>query len=741
MKKASLKLIILLLVLIHPSFQHPTTIEQNNQSPAIQTQNMSQSLNSLPLYFVENKGQVDERIRYHLNITNANVFFYQDEIVYQFLHRTKEKNVEEGRLKRILNKGNEAIQAQNVRVRFLGSNKYVTVEGAVETEANFSYFQGNDPEKWVTGARAFHKVIYKEIYTNIDLIVYGARDRIKHEYRVKEGGVVESIKVRYEGIKQLRINEKGQLEIKTGGGILIEDVPVSYQIIDGKKIGIKTEYVLDDDDVTRFKVDKYRKDRELIIDPELDYSTYLGGSSGDWAWGMAIDGNGNVYVTGWGSADFPTTPGAYRGSEVGAFITKLNTNGTKLLYSTCLESGRANAIAIDKIGNAYVTGEGSADFPTTPGAYKRSGGGVFITKLNTNGTKLLYSTFLGSGSVAAIAIDGNGNAYVTGSTRHKDFPTTRGAYDRSYNGGPSDIFITKINPQGSKLVYSSYLGGMSRIEFGAEYDHDEAYAIAVDGSGNAYITGMTDSPNFPTTPGAYDRHFGGMYTTSRIFITKFNSQGTNLLYSTFLGGAWGKGKGIAVDGNGNAYITGPAYCCATPTTPDAYQKEHNAESGDAFISKLNSTGSKLLYSTLLGGSGNYDEAQAIAIDESGNAYIAGITDSTDFPTTANAYDTTFNGGWRDAFVSKINSNGTELLYSTYLGGSGWKSYWWYWEGAVEGASGLAIEGNGVVFVTGTTYSSDFPVTSDAYDTIFDGDSAPMKEGHRLQIQAVNILIL
>jgi hypothetical protein len=235
-------------------------------------------------------------------------------------------------------------------------------------------------------------------------------------------------------------------------------------------------------------------------------------------------------------------------------------------------------------------------------------------------------------------VDGAGNAYVTGFTFSADFPTTPGAFDTTFNPGTFDAFVTKLNPAGSALVYSTYLGGAST---------DQGFGIAVDAAGNAYVTGWTVSADFPTTPGAFDTTAAG----ADAFVTKLNPAGSALVYSTYLGGAsTDQGFGIAVDGAGNAYVTGLTVSADFPTTPGAFDTTFNG-GGDAFMTKLNPAGSALVYSTYLGGASN-DQGSGIAVDGAGNAYVTGSTFSADFPTTPGAFDTTFNGSI-DAFVTKF----------------------------------------------------------------------------------------
>ncbi len=683
------------------------SLERETQLQRSQTRQTIQVLNAQPLYFVENEGQVDKSVRYHAKIPNANVFFTPKEIVYQFFHRKGEDNFHKEEFTPGEKDRNEKITAGNIRVSFEGANEEVKVEGLEENMARFNFFQGNDPEKWVQGATAYKKVIYRELYSDIDLIVYGGGGKIKHEYRVRTGGKAENIRIMYEGVEALRVNEEQELEVMLKGGKLREEVPKSYQRIDGKRVEVKSGYRVMKDNVIGFRVGEYDKDRELIIDPQLSYSTYLGGSDRDHGDKITVDGSGNAYITGsTESADFPANSGntIHIGSN-DVFVTKLNSSGSELSYSTFLGGSYddyGSGIAVDGSGSVYIAGvTDSFNFPTTSGGYDSGHNGswdVFITKLNSTGSALFYSTFLGSDSddrSDGIAIDGSGSAYVTGMTESFNFPTTSGAYDSGHDGG-WDVFITKLNSSGSALSYSTFLGGSK---------DDYSHGIAIDGSGNAYVTGRTESTNFPITSGAYDASHDGGFD---VFVTKLNSSGSALSYSTYLGGSLDDtGWEILVDGSGSAFVTGGTESTNFPTTSGAYDTSLDGTWGDAFIAKLNSSGSALSYSTFLGGSEG-DYSYGIAIDGSGSTYVTGSTSSTDFPTTSNAYDTSHNGE-HDVFVAKLNSSGSALSYSTFLGGS-----------ESDHSHGIALDGSGNAYVTGDAYSVDFPITSGAYDTSLDG---------------------
>ncbi|MEO7859696.1 MAG: SBBP repeat-containing protein [Nitrospirales bacterium] len=386
----------------------------------------------------------------------------------------------------------------------------------------------------------------------------------------------------------------------------------------------------------------------------LLYSTYLGGSGSDQSNGIAVDGSGLAYVTGRTfSTDFPTvTPfqATYAGGDGDAFVTQLDAAGTSLLYSTYLGgsgSDQSNGIAVDGSGLAYVTGRThSTDFPTvTPFQATLAGGSkegdAFVTKLSATGTSLLYSTFLGgSGGEQGngIALDGSGQAYVTGSTSSTDFPTATPV--QATNAGSGDAFVTKLSATGTSLLYSTYLGGSGS---------DQSNGIAVDATGQAYVTGFTFSTDFPMVTPVQSTHAGGIYD---VFVTQLDAAGTSLLYSTYLGGnGIDQGQSIAVDATGQAYVTGYTTSTNFPTS-SPLQATH-AGVRDAFVTKLNAAGTSLLYSTYLGGS-NFEQGIGIAVDVASQAYVTGYTQSTNFPTSSPLQATL--AGVSNAFVTKISDS-------------------------------------------------------------------------------------
>jgi hypothetical protein len=662
----------------------------------------------LPLSFIFNEGQTDEAVRYYAQGAGYGFFFTNEGATLSFA---------EG-------KG----RSHALALDFLEADPDATLTARKRLAGKINYLVGDNPTKWRQGLPTHAELLYRGLWPGIDMAVRGEGGKLKYEFHLKPGSSVDDVRLAYRGAEGLSVGTGGELLVRTSLGLLKDAAPVSYQRIGGERVPVESRYVLRGDGGYGFAVGAYDPHYPLVIDPGLDYSTFLGGagvgcpicSEETDSGGIAVDGSGSTYVAGiTDSATYPTTVGAFDTSFDGgfngdAFVTKLNAAGSALDYSTFLggtDSEYSAGIAV-RDGSAYVRGTtASANYPTTPGAFDTSfngsGGGTadaFVTKLNAAGSALDYSTFLGGTSfdeVESIAVDGSGGAYVTGDTQSADFPTTPGTFDTTFNrSGSGDAFVTKLNAAGSALVYSTFLGGRSL---------DEVESIAVDGSGGAYVTGATQSANYPTTPGAFDTSYND---NGDAFVTKLKASGSALVYSTFLGGrSFDQAVGIAVR-EGRAYVTGTTLSSDYPTTPGALDTSYNGDPTgsifDAFVTKLKPSGSALAYSTFLGGSGN-QSGGGIAVDGEGRAYVAGYTGSSDFPTTRGAFDTSFDGGFNDdAFVTKLNAAGSALAYSTFLGGTD-RDFGW----------GIAVR-EGRAYVTGTTLSSDYPTTPGAFDTSFSG---------------------
>jgi len=671
---------------------------------------------ALPLSFEFNQGQTNKRVKFLARGAGYLLFLTTTEAVMVFENPAARRKGKENREARSLTDDKELDESRPkpprsiVRMKLRGANPAPRIEGLEQLMTTSNYFGGPDPAQWRTNIPNYNRIRYAQVYPGIDMVYYGNQRQLEYDFVVAPGSNPDLIQMAFQGIQGFEITRMGDLLLHTTQGDLIQSKPVAYQETNGVREEVFVNYVANEMGHVGFQLGYYDPARPLIIDPVLAYSTYLGGSGFDQGYAIAVDSLGSAYVTGRTAAiDFPTTAGAFQTNYGGgdAFVAKLNPAGTALVYSTYLNGGSGNGIAVDLAGNAYVTGEaGTLNFPTTPDAFQTTpmGYDAFVTKLNSAGSALVYSARFGGNLDdfgRGIALDGGGNAYITGWTVCRSetctFPSVN-AFQPNYGGGTNDAFVTKINSSGTALVYSTYLGGGTIIN-GTE---DWGEGIAVDSAGSAYVTGYTYSPDFPVTAGAFDNARAGLDA----FITKFTPGGASLVYSTFLGGAGREqGHGIAVDLSGNAYVTGltesfdspfTAAYEGFPVTPGAFQMRG---SFDAFVTKLNPNGSALVYSTYLGGSAGTDRGWAIALDDAGNAYVTGDTSSINFPT-ANPIQSTYGGGLEDAFVTTLNATGSAIVYSTFLGGT-----------LTDEGRGIALDETGDAFATGDTSSGDFPTAN------------------------------
>lgn len=666
----------------------PLFAEQGNTGKSFKEKETLE-VQKLQMPFIVNKGQVDKRVLFYVQTFGGTVFVSKNGEIFYALP--------EGRQGSDGSRDREGSQAQRcpaedamgiaLKEQLVGG-KINEIKGVSKSVATVNYFTGNDPSQWQSNIPTYEIVEMEGVYEGIDLRLKAHGNTVEKIFTVKPDANYEKIRIRLEGAQELTANTAGALVAETELGAVKFTKPVAYQEIEGKRVEIECEYVISNCEMRNakcrtthtlalsrgeyenplaegetgmdksearslkteygFKVAQYDKTKDLFIDPLLA-STYLGGSYED----------------------------------------------------------RGSAIAVDADGNVFVAGETvSSEFPSTPGAYcisRKGNTDIFVSKFNGGLTNLLASTFLGGAlnheRASSIVIDAGGNIYVAGSTYSTDFPTTRGSYDAAGNGR-WDVFVSKFNNGLTSLLASTFLGGKA---------DDCGYAIAIDAGGNVFVTGETISSDFPATPGAYDTSYNGGYYD--VFVSKFNSDLTRLLASTFLGGSSGDyGRAIAVDGAGNVFVTGNTWPKDFPVTPGSYNTSYNGGNDDAFVSKLNNGLTNLLASTFLGGYSN-DFGKTIAVDTSGNVYVAGETVSPNFPTTDGAYATAHKRESKDVFVSKFNNQLTRLSASTLLGGD-----------SHDYGKAIAIDAGGNVYVAGSTNSTNFPTKPDAYDTTSNGES-------------------
>jgi hypothetical protein len=540
----------------------------------------------LPLSFEENQGQVDGKVKFLSRGSGYTLFLTPTEAVLAL--SAQSSNPKD--LKGARREQPPTTKSSVLRMKLVGANPSPQVAGLEELPGKSNYFIGSDSSKWRTNLATYAKVKYREVYPGIDLVYYGNQRQLEYDWIVSPGAETEAIRFAIEGAKRIKLDSKGDLVLAIAGGDVRLHKPVVYQETDGVRHEVAGSYVKRTNQELGFRLAEYDPAKPLVIDPVLVYSTYLGG----------------------------------RGQEGESFTRE--------------------AIAVDSLGNAYVIGNTkSTDFPTAnplQPAFPGSHYAAFVTKFHPTGSALVYSTYLGGSAGedgSGIAVDSSGNAYVTGSTSSTNFPTVNPL--QPANAGAGDAFVTKINPTGSALIYSTYHGGSSV---------DMGNGIAVDSLGNAYVTGETFSTDFPTANPFQPSSLG----LPDAFVTKFNLSGSLLVYSTFLGGGFREeGKGIAVDSSGNAYVTGSTSSTNFPTVNPLQADNAGGPGGDdAFVTKINPSGSALIYSTYHGGS-SYDSGNGIAVDTLGNAYVMGQTDSNNLPL-ANPFQSVPGGG-RDVFITKI----------------------------------------------------------------------------------------
>ncbi|MDI6791776.1 MAG: SBBP repeat-containing protein, partial [bacterium] len=690
----------------------------------------------LPLYFIENRGQIDNQVKYYTRLPGQTLYFTQEEIVFDLYRQNTEYRTQRTKEESAIRNPQSVIERLSFSLKCLGANKEprIEIEAEGKQEGKVNYFRGNDPVKWRSNIPIYREVFYRDIYPGIDLKLRGNGRQLEYEFIIQPGVEPEVIRCGFEGIEGLEVSREGELIITTAFGKLKDSKPYIYQEIDGQRVEVEGKFTIQNSEFGSssqseieisafriphsalytygFEVASYNPDYPLVIDPTLSYSTYLGGSNVDQGLGIAVDSSGAAYITGLTlSVDFPTSGPIPIDDTLGgtydAFVTKITPGGDTLVYSTYLGGSgyeMGYGIAVDSSGAAYITGftSSSAGFPTQSSIYGTFGGGTgdaFVTKINPAGNALVYSTYLGGGGTddgRGIAVDSSGAAYITGYTKSGDFPTSGAIYD-SLGGTSYDVFLTRITPAGDTLSYSTYLGGGK---------DDKGTAIAVDPSGAAYITGYTYSSDFPTSGPIYNCNCCDCSETADVFAIKITPAGDTLSYSTYLGGSGlEKGYGIAVDSSGATYITGETASDDFPTQ-NAIDSTLNIVK-DAFVTKINSAGSALSYSTYLGGNAN-DVGWGIAVDFSGAAYITGQTRSTDFPLQDHIYS--YSGGADDAFVTRIDPTGSLLSYSTYLGGTEY-----------DKGAGIAVDSCGAAYITGETKSNAFP-TKDHIDGSLSGAS-------------------
>jgi hypothetical protein len=581
-----------------------------------------------------------------------------------------------------------------LRMDLVDANSRTLAAGQNPLVGVSNYLIGSDPDGWQTGIPHFRRVSFEDVYPGISLTFYGSRGQLEYDFVVAPSADPSKIRVGFECPGRLAISPSGDLVFATENGRLVQRAPVLFQEIDGIRHEVEGSFRLLSQSPHRsevgFALGQYDPSHPLTIDPRIDYSTFLGGGSGDLGRDVALDSSGNVYVTGMTfSSDFPTQSpeDGSRGGSSDAFVAKFDPTGTTLVYSTYLGgsgSEQALGIAIDPSGNAYVAGEtSSTDFPTAS-AYQDAYGGAFhdcfIVKLNAAGSAFVFSTYWGGNGDdygTGIDVDIHGNPYVTGRTYSSNFPT-KSAFQGTKGGfSGQDAFVSKFNDIGTFVYYSTYLGGTTA---------DSAADIVVDSYYQAYVVGATESTDFPTAAAVQDTRAGQFDA----FIAKLSSSGAKLFATYYGGSSFDSASTVTVGPSDRPYFAGYTESANFPTT-GAYQSTLSGGK-DAFVAKFTSSGTPT-YSTYFGGGGD-DQVGGIAVDQARRSHVVGWTTSTDFPLIDPLQ--ILPGGGNDAFSLLLDATGGPMFF-TYLGGVGH-----------DYAEGIVLDDSYDAFITGWTYSTDFP---------------------------------
>jgi hypothetical protein len=697
------------------------------------------------LAFEENLGQVDDRVRFLSRAPGCSLFLTKDAQAVFAVRRPKPIGKKQALVpeKPSRSAKNSVLQPRtgtqpsstnapifsSLRMRLANSNTPTSIKTGQQLSGEVNYLLGANPKKWQHHVKRFGSVAFRGVYSGVDLLFHtadaGDAQRLEYDFHVAPGADAKQIALFFDGASRLRVNSKGDLIVSVkGGGDITEMAPVSYQVVGGRQKRVTSRYVVAPSvpgvpPKVRFALGEYNPALPLIIDPVLVYSTLVGGdAAGTRATGIAADSNGCTYIVGSAELpDFPTTIDAAQTVTSSMFVSKLSADGTSLVYATYLggtDQNLANGIAVDTLGCAYIAGQTlSTDFPTTVGVVQSVNNAPsgspngFLTKVSADGSSFIYSTYLGGSyagsmgvmgdSVSAVTVDSQDCAYVTGWAFSTDYPTTSGVVQSAKAGGQdaSNAFVSKISADGTSLLSSTFLGGSDDAWWDGG---DRGTAIALGQNGAIYLAGTALSADFPTTSGSYQQTQIGNYDG---FVAKINDDGSTLLYSTHVGGSDHESlRGLAVDQYGSAYIVGQTYSTDIPTSVNSLQPVMPGSGPQCgFVEKLSADGSALAYATYLGGSNGYDAGNAIAVDSNNYAYVTGYVGSGGLPTTPGAFMTNGPGG--DAFLTKLNSDATAALYSTYIGG-----------GYDDCGTAIALNPSGSkVFVAGYSASADFPTTT------------------------------
>lgn len=644
-------------------------------SPEIPAQNIQ------GLAFIENKGQWEEKILFCALRGDSQVRIYHD--------------------------GFELCQGdvEPLRLIFENSSREASIHGDQLRPAYFNYLRGK-PKDWISKARSWSGIIFHEIYPGVHIWLRMKNGLLEYDLHVDSPQALDQVRIRCQGADSLRISSDGSIWIDTQGSPLRQPIPKTWiQRSNGETELVYCHYRILDDQCFSFASPDWDGSGKLVIDPGMEWSTFLGGSDLDLVFDIITDSSGEIIVTGdTKSQDFPSASGTLKG-ESDAYVSKYSSDGS-LLWSTYLggsEYEDGKILEYGQGGSILVAGiTGSPDFPVTAGTFDTTwnNGEGYVAQLSADGATIEWASFLGGSlgdEIWAMKADSSGDIILAGQTESSDFPTTAGAFDTSYNGSPWDLFITRVNGNGTSIIWSTFVGGS---------DHDGIRDMALDPAGNVFLGGWTASSDFPTTPGAYSQNYlgGGAHNQDAILF-KLGANGAFLHWSTFFAGTDDDEiLALKLTGLGEVAVCGWTSSPDLPTTIGAFDNSFNGDK-DAFLATFANNGSSLSYGSFFGGTG-LDEAQSMAISSTDAICFGGNTDSSDMPTVLGAYDMVYNGGGADIFIAAINpaingSNGLE--YATFLGGST----------GLESALSLEFHTNENAIIGGFTTSNNFHVSPNA----------------------------
>lgn len=697
-----------------------------------------------PISFTPNEGQATPSVAYVGQGPGATVLFANGAVTVELTRASGRKTTQPttpamptARLT-----APAAKRTVSLSLRFLHANPHPRITGTERSPGLVSYFKGANPAMWHTGIAAFRQVVYHDLWPGIDAAFSVNGGVLKYSFTLAPGADPSDIQLAYAGARHLAVDSAGALAITAPGAALRDKAPTARQ---ANGLAVATAYRMLSANSFGFTLGKHRAGVPVVIDPGLDYATYLGGTQDDWSYSIGSDAAGDLYVFGSAaSPDFPVTAGAYQNTlNVGTdaigdaddfFVTKFDPTGTKLIYSTFIGGSgeEQNAYGVvDSSGDAYVAGGTlSTDFPVTGGAYRRqpypSQLQSVVFELNPAGTKLKFSTYLApdtepSGFGRNIALGPDGSVIVAAASRSDFAPTTPGAFQTEYPGGLVASYVARLNASGSRLIYATYLGIPLTGDSPPGVDCT-VQAMAVDVHGATYA-GLECADGFPTTPGAYQATAGGDGFAGALLV-KLDPSGSRLDYATYYGNAEQiiRPDAIAVDAAGDAYVAADVPAGDAPVTPDAYSSDCGSAGLALYctaIAEFDPSGTGLVYSTYFGGytgMASYDNPEGLTLDSAGHLYLVGTASTEDIPTTPDAYARTPDGYNSPFFLAVFGKN--KLLYATYFGGAGSTVCAGQICGLERGFITIAPQpGSGTVRIGGYTAAGNMPVSPGAFQTV------------------------